>query len=54
MTDPEQTQPPRKPRTLRTGLAWLKAWAVANPVWAAAVGGVAVGLALPVVARWVF
>ena len=54
MTDPNETLPPRKPRTIRTALAWLKAWAVANPVWAAAIAGVAVGLALPVLARWLF
>ena len=50
----DATLPPRKPRTIRTGLAWLKAWAQAHPVWAAAIGGVLVGLTLPVVARWAF
>ena len=50
----DETLPPRKPRTIRTALQWLMAQAEAHPVWAAMAVGVAIGLALPVLARWVF
>lgn len=52
MTDPNETLPPRKPRTIRTALAWLMAQAEAHPVWAAAGCGFVAGWLLPKLAAW--
>ena len=51
----DATLPPRKPRTIRTALQWLMAWVIAWPDWAKGIAaGTLLGLALPVVARWLF
>ena len=52
MTDPEATQPPRKPRTIRNAMAWLAAWSEAHPVATAAGLGFLAGWLLPKVAMW--
>ena len=50
----DQTLPPRQPNSPRVWLRRAWGWLLAHPIVAAALGGLAAGLLLPQVARWVF
>ena len=50
----DPTLPPRQPNTPRVWIGKAAAWLKANPIWAAALAGVLVGLLLPVLARALF